>query len=132
MNIENLCPVCGFEMEAPPKDYRICPSCGTEFGVHDANASIVELRTAWIKTGPTWWSKTDPQPRDWDPLAQLEGITEVATVKPAGQVFVAEVTEFASATAVTAGTRSNSEEDGPPLAISTSNVQEDDFELTLR
>src|SRR5439155_11226242 len=72
MIIENLCPVCGYEMEAPPRDHRICPSCGTEFGVHDVNASIPELRDAWIGTGPKWWSKTDPQPDRWDPFAQME------------------------------------------------------------
>jgi hypothetical protein len=72
MTIENRCPVCGFEMEAPPRDYRICSSCGTEFGVSDVNASIAELRDAWITTGPRWWSKTDPKPVDWDPITQME------------------------------------------------------------
>jgi hypothetical protein len=69
---ENSCPVCGFEMEAPPKDYRICPSCGTEFGVHDVNATIADLREAWMNTGPKWWSRADVQPVDWDPIAQME------------------------------------------------------------
>lgn len=59
-------------MEAPPKDYRTCPSCGTEFGVHDVTASIAELRDAWMKTGPKWWSTADPQPEAWDPLTQME------------------------------------------------------------
>jgi|SRR5882724_3462466 len=72
MNIENRCPVCGYNMEAPPKDYRICPSCGTEFGISDVNASIAELRDAWIKTGPKWWSKTDMMPANWDPIGQME------------------------------------------------------------
>jgi len=71
MVIENLCPVCGYEMEEPPRDYNICPSCGTEFGVHDVNASISELRAAWMQSGPRWWSKTDTQPDNWNPLAQL-------------------------------------------------------------
>lgn len=71
MVIENLCPVCGYEMEEPPRDYNICPSCGTEFGVHDLNASIAELRAAWIQSGPSWWSKTDPQPENWNSFAQL-------------------------------------------------------------
>jgi transposase len=70
-NIQNLCPVCGYQMEEPPTDYNICPSCGTEFGHHDINASIPELREAWIRTGPTWWSKTDPRPSNWDPFQQL-------------------------------------------------------------
>jgi hypothetical protein len=68
----NQCPVCGYEMEAPPKDYRICPSCGTEFGLHDVNATIADLRDGWLGTGPKWWSKTDQQPINWDPLAQME------------------------------------------------------------
>jgi hypothetical protein len=69
---ENLCPVCGYEMEAPPQDYRICASCGTEFGLHDANATVADLREAWMKTGPNWWSKTAPPPLNWDPITQME------------------------------------------------------------
>jgi hypothetical protein len=69
-----LCPVCGYGMEDEPANYHICPSCGTEFGLHDQNATVEDLRAAWIKTGPKWWSKTDPQPSNWDPLAQLEGV----------------------------------------------------------
>jgi A2L zinc ribbon protein len=72
MNIEKMCPVCGYEMEAPPKDYRICPSCGTEFGVHDVNATVAELREAWMKSGPRWWSKVDPLPANWDPITQMK------------------------------------------------------------
>src|SRR6266446_4815425 len=52
MVIETTCPVCGYEMDDPPRDYNICPSCGTEFGLHDVNASISELRAAWLQTGP--------------------------------------------------------------------------------
>jgi hypothetical protein len=69
---ENSCPVCGYQMEAPPKNYRICPSCGTEFGVNDVNASVAELRDAWIGTGPKWWSTTDASPPDWNGLEQME------------------------------------------------------------
>lgn len=71
MVIENLCPVCGYEMEAPPQHYRTCPSCGTEFGVHDVNSSILELRRAWIMNGLRWWSPVDPQPDGWNAIAQL-------------------------------------------------------------
>jgi hypothetical protein len=85
MNIENQCPVCGYEMEAPPTDYRICPSCGTEFGVHDVNASIAELREAWMGTGPRWWSNTDTQPANWDPLAQMESAGIVVKRQAASQ-----------------------------------------------
>jgi len=71
MKTEKSCPVCGYEMEAPPKDYRICPSCGTEFGLHDVNASIGELRDAWFSTGPEWWSKTTAKPENWNPITQM-------------------------------------------------------------
>lgn len=93
VSTENLCPVCGFKMDAPPRDYNICPSCGTEFGLHDANASIIELREAWIKTGPKWASATDHQPPDWDPYAQLAllGLSSGAIV-PAGGVVSVEAT----------------------------------------
>ena len=71
MVIKNLCPVCGYEMSDPPADYNICPSCGTEFGLHDMNASLIELREAWLRTGPQWWSTTDPKPADWNPFEQI-------------------------------------------------------------
>ena len=85
MIIENLCPVCGYEMEAPPRDYRICPSCGTEFGVHDVNASIADLREAWIASGPRWWSNTDSQPLNWDPLTQMEKAGIIVKRQPASE-----------------------------------------------
>ena len=66
------CPVCGFEMGEPPADYNICPSCGTEFGVSDVNASIEQLRRAWIATGPVWWFTVESPPPNWNPLNQLE------------------------------------------------------------
>jgi hypothetical protein len=69
--VANLCPVCGYGLEEPPQDYNVCPSCGTEFGINDENSSIEELREAWIKTGPKWWSVSDPQPEQWDPYEQL-------------------------------------------------------------
>ncbi len=85
MNIENLCPVCGYEMEAPPMDYRICPSCGTEFGVSDVNASIAELRDVWMQTGPAWWSTSDPKPTNWDPLEQMREAGIVVKREPTSE-----------------------------------------------
>ena len=76
MVVENPCPVCGYEMEAPPEEYRICPSCGTEFGVHDVNSPVVDLRAEWLRGGPKWWSETDPQPIDWNPLEQLKRLSQ--------------------------------------------------------
>ena len=68
---QNMCPVCGYGMEEPPEQYNICASCGTEFGVHDVNASIEELRVAWLRTGPNWFSSVDPEPQDWNPFLQI-------------------------------------------------------------
>ena len=87
-NIANLCPVCGFEMDDPPRDYNICPSCGTEFGVNDLNASVVELRGVWIATGPKWWSQTDPQPGDWNPFEQLARVAGNAGLVVTGESVV--------------------------------------------
>jgi hypothetical protein len=57
------CPVCGFDsLEYPPEDFAICPSCGTEFGLDDANYTIEELRARWIKGGSQWWSISDSFP----------------------------------------------------------------------
>src|SRR5882672_7484629 len=87
MSNENLCPVCGFEMEAPPKDYRICPPCGTEFGVSDANATIAELRDAWMSTGPIWWSDSDSRPDNWDAIAQMEKAGIVVKRQPTSEPY---------------------------------------------
>ncbi len=68
---DKFCPVCGFEMSDGPRSFNICPSCGTEFGLHDENASIEELRAWWVSTGPLWQSTVVPQPAVWDPMGQL-------------------------------------------------------------
>lgn len=66
------CPVCGYnELELPPADFAICPSCGTEFGYHDATASIEELRQRWIGRDMPWTSQALPRPPAWDPWTQL-------------------------------------------------------------
>src|ERR1700720_1544663 len=71
MVIEKLCPVCGYEMEEGPGNFNICPSCGTEFGLHDLNSSIKDLREAWVANGPHWHSRVVAAPSDWKPLEQL-------------------------------------------------------------
>lgn len=71
---ENMCPVCGYEMEDPPRDYNICPSCGTEFGHHDVNSTVHDLRAAWLRGGAKWWSPAEPQPDGWDPYLQLNAV----------------------------------------------------------
>ena len=87
MKSDNFCPVCGYDMDDPPRDYNICPSCGTEFDLHDLNASVLELREAWIKTGPTWWSKTDDPPKNWNPYRQLGRLGSYGAVTAQAGVF---------------------------------------------
>ena len=69
--MRNTCPVCGFQMEDPPADHNICPSCGTEFGYHTAGRSHDDLRTVWLRSGARWWSPVDRQPANWNPYMQL-------------------------------------------------------------
>jgi len=55
------CPVCMFGgMPYPPKDYNICPCCGTEFGNDDADRSYAELRAEWIANGAPWFFGNPP------------------------------------------------------------------------
>ena len=67
----NICPVCGYSLERPAADYRICPSCGTEFGYDDAGRTYAELRAAWLRSGAQWWSRSRPAPAEWDPYKQV-------------------------------------------------------------
>jgi hypothetical protein len=85
------CPVCGYGgLPVPPWDNdapsdEICPSCGTQFGYHDAvwgsaadrRARHGELRERWIARGMPWDSADiEPAPADWDPRRQLQGLEE--------------------------------------------------------
>lgn len=64
-------------MDDPPRDNNICPSCGTEFGYHDAGRTLAELRAEWLNTGAKWSSKFHQQPTDWDAMKQLTEAGEV-------------------------------------------------------
>jgi len=68
---DKQCTVCGYEMDEGPRSFNICPSCGTEFGLHDENASTLELRDAWLASGPKWYSPVIPKPLAWKPIDQL-------------------------------------------------------------
>ena len=68
-----MCPVCGYELGAIGV-YYICPCCGTEFGIHDVNASIQNLRLAWICKGCHWWSASFAKPAMWNPYDQLRQV----------------------------------------------------------
>jgi hypothetical protein len=76
------CPVCGYpDLDEPPENDAICPSCGTHFGYDDATpkAEDVEniwrsLRHSWGSLGRPWMSHAEDPPRDWDPIRQLWNI----------------------------------------------------------
>jgi hypothetical protein len=69
------CPVCGYDnLEEPPFDYAICPSCGTEFGYTDAKRAHETLRQLWIANGKVWYSRVTPRPLNWDPDKQLANV----------------------------------------------------------
>ncbi len=68
----HTCPVCGYNrLSRPAEDFLICPSCGTEFGYHDANTSVETLRLEWIASGAPWRSLVIARPADWNPILQL-------------------------------------------------------------
>lgn len=67
-----LCPVCGYDqLSRPPKNYHICPCCGTEFGHDDLEASHETLRREWIGRGMGWFSCRALPSAGWSPMAQL-------------------------------------------------------------
>ena len=68
----HTCPVCGYaQLEFPPEDFTICPSCGTEFGYQDTMKSHEQLRAEWIASGPLWHSRVIRPPAFWNPFDQL-------------------------------------------------------------
>lgn len=65
-----MCPVCHFgEMPYPPRDYHICPCCGTEFGNDDQEMSHAELRVQWAANGAHWFFGLPPL--GWNGWMQL-------------------------------------------------------------
>lgn len=70
-----VCPVCGYDqLWRPPKDYLICPSCGTEFEYDDLRNSHLKLRRLWLIDGAKWHSNVVPRPTRWDPFKQLKNV----------------------------------------------------------
>jgi len=64
------CPVCMFpRLPYPPRDYHICPCCGTEFGNDDAEFSHGLLRDMWVAAGAHWFFGKPPE--HWNPWLQL-------------------------------------------------------------
>jgi len=74
MKNDKLCLVCGYEMEDGPRDFNICPCCGTEYGLHDVNSTIADLRDLWIRGGLKWRSTVVCQPERWTPALQLAAL----------------------------------------------------------
>lgn len=71
----HTCPVCGYDrLSEPPRNFTICPCCGTEFEYDDAFATHAQLRAAWLRSGARWWSPVDPRPENWDPYLQVDGV----------------------------------------------------------
>ena len=67
-----VCPICNFdELDHPPADWHICPSCGTEFEHDDINTAYEQLRQEWIDAGAPWFSEARLPPEGWDPWRQL-------------------------------------------------------------
>lgn len=90
INKTHLCPVCGFNFfstfgfnpwnQGSPSD-EICPSCGFQFGLDDYDSEkgynnklikYQEWQKKWIKNKMPWHSHGIPQPKNWNPTAQLK------------------------------------------------------------
>jgi hypothetical protein len=72
--LKYVCPVCGFLLDYPAKDFNICPSCGVEFDADTVEYSINELRLAWMNRGMEWSSGVIPRPLKYDPVVQLRNL----------------------------------------------------------
>jgi hypothetical protein len=83
----NICPVCGCELDFIPWDDdipadEICPSCGIQFGYDDVPSAsgnegtreeiYTQWREKWILNGMRWYSQGRTPPDNWNPKAQLE------------------------------------------------------------
>lgn len=67
------CPVCAYpELPYPPRDYHICPCCGTEFGNDDIDVTHEQLREMWIAMGAEWFFRNPPA--NWNPYLQLSAV----------------------------------------------------------
>ena len=80
-----FCPVCGYDGLVEPIKWKICPSCGTEFGYSDRGRGYDVLRNHWILSGCKWSSQRQPSPPNWSPSQQLLNIG----YKSRGQVLEA-------------------------------------------
>ena len=72
VNLPNICPVCGFDLNEPPyKDgypsYDICVCCGFEYGFDDQSEghTFESYRANWIDTRFQFFDKKF-QPANWN------------------------------------------------------------------
>ncbi len=70
--MNNLCPVCGYDLGEPMGDGLICRCCGTQFGYQDSSRSHAELRAEWLAAGARRHSRRVPPPFGWSALKQWE------------------------------------------------------------
>jgi hypothetical protein len=73
-HIKYVCPVCGFLLDYPAKDFNICPSCGVEFDADTVEYSVSELRIAWMNRGMEWSSRVLARPKNYDAVEQLANL----------------------------------------------------------
>jgi rubredoxin len=72
IDIHYSCPVCGFDkLTEMPRDFAICPCCGTEFGNDDYDRSHEQLREEWLRAGAHWFNEYEPPSLEWNPALQL-------------------------------------------------------------
>jgi hypothetical protein len=94
------CPICMFpRLPYPPRDYHICPCCGTEFGNDDVDFSYQQLREMWVAGGANWFFGRAPE--HWNPWVQLLRAGLTAYVPQ----FVADLRVQANAIVEPAGIR---------------------------
>jgi len=86
------CPVCGYpELEEPPEEWAICPSCGTQFDF-DTLARVPELRRYWIAQGAPWWSEDELRPVPWDPTRQLRNTGYMLSLEDSAAIAAGHLT----------------------------------------
>ena len=83
MSDPNACRICGFMFNKDPRGedgksplYWICPCCGGEVGVDDANLErIREYRRKWLFAGAPWFD-SEEKSRGWKLQEQLPSVPE--------------------------------------------------------
>ena len=92
-----MCLVCGYDnLAKPPRDYTICPCCGTEFDADDFEVTHSELRRMWEENGMQWYSNVIQQPANYNPIAQLRKLfaNSVANFTPNNVVIELDVNDL--------------------------------------